>query len=110
MKNILLKGCYIILLSCFAMHINAQSLEVKIKNLFAPLNKSEITSGIFMHQTPTFLKPSHFDGVNQADSMALDINKWGMLYGQFRGANTLSNSYLPTKFLDSKKYLCSSLY
>lgn len=95
MKNIIIKGCFAILLSCFAMQSNAQSLEAKIKNMFSPLNKAEITSGIFMHQSLTFLKPSHFDGVNQADSMALDINKWGMLYGQFRGANTLTNSYLP---------------
>lgn len=37
----------------------AQTLEERISNIYAPLDKSEIQSNILIHQTPIFLWPGH---------------------------------------------------
>ncbi|MDO8366590.1 MAG: T9SS type A sorting domain-containing protein [Saprospiraceae bacterium] len=64
----------------------SQSLEARIRNIYAPLDKSEVQSSILIHQTPVFLWPGRYDGINVADSMQLSLDKFGFLFGQFRGA------------------------
>ncbi|MEM6967045.1 MAG: hypothetical protein AAF573_19945, partial [Bacteroidota bacterium] len=73
----------------------AQTLEERISNIYAPLDKSEVKSNILIHQTPIFLSPWRFDGRNVADSMQVNLDQFGMLYGQFRGA-AVGRSVLPT--------------
>jgi hypothetical protein len=65
---------------------SSPSLEQRIKNIYAPLNKNALQSGILIHQTPVLLWPGQYDGQNVADSMALSLDRFGILYGQFRGA------------------------
>ncbi|MFT6320559.1 MAG: hypothetical protein ACJAT4_001485 [Granulosicoccus sp.] len=73
--------------SCGWMAVcQAQTLEERISNIYAPLDKSEIQSNILIHQTPIFLWPGHYNGQNVADSMQANLDQFGILYGQFRGA------------------------
>ena len=64
----------------------ARTLEERISNIYAPLDKSEIQIDILIHQTPIFLWPGNYNGQNVADTMQASLDQFGMLYGQFRGA------------------------
>lgn len=72
----------------------AQTLEDRIRNIYASLDKSQVQSGILIHQTPLFIWPGRYDGVNTADSMRMSLDQFGILYGQFRGA-AVGKSFLP---------------
>ena len=78
-----------------AQPCQAQSLDEQIRNIYTPLNKTEVLSGILIHQTPLFVWPGRYDGANVADSMQLSVDKLGILYGQFRGAAVGQTSLPP---------------
>ncbi|MFT6709279.1 MAG: pimeloyl-ACP methyl ester carboxylesterase, partial [Flavobacteriales bacterium] len=80
--------------SWLAEPCHAQTLEERFEHIYSPLDKREMTSGIFIHQTPVFLWPGRYDGRNVADSMRLSLDQFGILYGQFRGA-AIGKSVLP---------------
>lgn len=61
---------------------------------YEPLDKSEVESGILIQQSPIFIWPGIYDGVHVHDTLALNLSKWGWLYGQFIAAS-VSTSYLP---------------
>ena len=64
-----------------AQPCHAQTLEERIRTIYAPLDKSAIETGILIHQTPVFLWPGRFNGVKVADSMQLSLDQFGILYG-----------------------------
>lgn len=82
----------------------AQTLEDRIRNIYASLDKSQVQSGILIHQTPLFIWPGRYDGINTADSMRLNLDQFGILYGQFRGAS-VGKSFLPepSAYLDKAR-------
>lgn len=72
----------------------AQTLDSIIRHIYEPLDKSAVQSGILINQTPVFLWPGRYDGHRLTDSLRLDLDAFGLLYGQFRGAS-VGRSYLP---------------
>ncbi len=85
-----------LMVPCLAEPCQAQRLYEHVQHIFAPLNKSEVQSGILIQQSPTFIWPGHYNGYNTADSMRLSLDHFGMLYGQFRLANVDNTDTLPT--------------
>lgn len=96
-----------LLVSCMAEPCQAQRLYEHVHNMFTPLDKTEIQSGILIEQTPVFIWPGHYNGQNTADSMRLSLDHFGMLYGQFRNAIVNNSETLPepTVFLRKKPAL-----
>jgi len=78
-------GCYI---------LSAQNIEQQLKDLFAPLDKSQVQSGILLQQAPAFVHPAIYDGIHTNDSSAANIHNWSLLYAQLRNAST-GNPFLP---------------
>lgn len=105
MKNtIFFKGIFCILLSWAAISLNAQSLEQRIKNYTAPLDKSYTQTGLLIHQAPIFMNPEIYNGVNVADTVKGNLTNWGLMYAQLLCAST-STPFLP----DSKVYMKTCL-
>ncbi len=80
-----------------------QTLESILEHFHAPLDRSEVQSGILIDQTPVLLWPSKYDGSRLDDSLQLNLDQFGMLYGQFRGG-AVGPSVLPdpTIFLSQR--------
>jgi Secretion system C-terminal sorting domain len=95
MKRIYLLMALLVSCGWLAEPCQAQKLYEQIQNMFAPLDKRDIQSGILIQQTPVFISPSRYDGRNTADSMRLSLDRFGMLYGQFRNATVSSSPILP---------------
>ncbi len=46
-----------------AQPCQAQSLDERIRNIYSPLSKTEVLSGILIHQTPLFVWPGPTNGM-----------------------------------------------
>ena len=74
-------------LGSFVLGYN-QTLDQRIKNIYKPLDKTQVKSGLLIHQTPIFIWPGKYDGKNTEPEQRLSLDQFGVLYGQFRGAAT----------------------
>jgi hypothetical protein len=72
----------------------AKSLDAMTKDIVAPLDKTEITTGILLQQAPFFVQPALFDGTMLNDQNIMDAGRFGKLFGQLRAAS-LEKPVLP---------------
>jgi hypothetical protein len=69
---------------CIAF-VHAQTLPQKIQNLYAPLDKTLVPSGYLFDLAVPLANPSQYDGTLN-DSNYVDINVFGMIYGEMRNS------------------------
>ena len=60
------------------------SIPQQLDSLFKPLNKAEITSGLLFSKAIPLVEPTDYVG-SIGDTNAVDINTFGMLYGNVLG-------------------------
>jgi pimeloyl-ACP methyl ester carboxylesterase len=91
-------------LAWVAAPCQAQSLDQFYREQYGQLDKNALQTGMLINRSPVFISPDHYNGHNTADSMALSLDQFGILYGQFRGAATQ-----PDDLPDPKVYLDRAL-
>lgn len=88
-------------LARLTMPCHAQSLDRFFQQQYEGLSKNALETGILIHRSPIFIWPGKYNGQNRADSMQVDIDKFGVLYGQFLGAANQPESLpAPAVYLD----------
>jgi len=78
---------------CFVF-LHAQTLPQKIQNLYAPLDKTQVPSGYLFDLAVPIADPLQYAGALN-DSNYVDINVFGMLYGEMRNSEVNGSNNLP---------------
>ncbi len=95
---------FLIVLCCFCFSSGAQDIRItqKLAHLCAPLDKTQVPTGYLYNLAMPLVEPLAYRGdIN--DSNAVDINVFGMLYGNMQQSKTGTNgSTLPsyTTYID----------
>lgn len=81
MKSLILTLlCFFLSAVSMLLAQDTTAMEVKIEELVSQLPRSEITSGIFYEQVPTYVPYEYFDGHNLGDSIYLGPERFGLVY------------------------------
>jgi len=81
MKSLIITLLYIFLSAAsFLIAQDSTALEVKVEEMVSQLPRSEITSGIFYEQVPTYVPYEYFDGDNLGDSIYFSPERFGLAY------------------------------
>ena len=93
MKKLLLVLLLAVLVAshCFAQ---TQTLPQKIAHLYAPLDKTQCSTGYFFDLSIPLAGPLEYKGILN-DSNYVDINVFGMLYGEMLSSYVGTGSTLP---------------
>jgi hypothetical protein len=84
---------------------NTATPNEQLQLVFAPLNKSVMTTGYLVNQQFSFVEPGLFQG-NTTDTSRADINVFGILFGSMHNSRIINGGGLPMRypsFLDSVK-------
>ena len=103
--NRFLIAVLILLLHFGARTQNTPTPNEQLQQVFAPLNKSVMTTGYLVNQQFSFVEPGLFQG-RTSDTIRADINTFGMLFGSMANSRIMSGVGLQIPYpcyLDSVK-------
>jgi len=72
--------CIFLSATSFLIAQDSTALEVKVEEMVSQLPRSEITSGIFYEQVPTYVPYEYFDGNNLGDSIYFSPERFSLAY------------------------------